>query len=184
VSVQKVPLAATLSWSVQTMPSGRRPDVERRRRATRLRAGGLTLESIAQKLGVSRQAVWSLLNTRPQRTKARALTCRGCGALIVSAGALRADGDTALCLDCVEADPDVSFGQRLKALRLAAGLTRSELAVQSGIAPGSIRAYEDERRTPHLRSIARLASLLGNHLLSCSESPKTPPGDRRTRNTA
>jgi transcriptional regulator with XRE-family HTH domain len=161
------------------MPSGRRPDVERRRRATRFRAGGMTLESIAQKLGVSRQAIWSLLNTRPQRTKARALTCRGCGALIVSAGALRGDAASALCLDCVEAEPDLSFGHRLKALRLAAGLTRSELAEQSGIAPGSIRAYEEDRRTPQLRSIARLASLLGNHLLSCSDSRMSPPNRQR-----
>jgi transcriptional regulator with XRE-family HTH domain len=144
----------------------------------------MTLESIAQKLGVSRQAIWSLLNTRPQRTKARALTCRGCGALIVSSGALRGDADSAFCLDCVEAEPEISFGQRLKALRLAAGLSRSELSVQSGIAPGSIRAYEEDRRTPHLRSIARLASLLGNHLLARSESPKSPPGNRGNRFTA
>ncbi len=161
------------------MPSGRKPDVERRRRAARLRAGGFTLASIAEKLGVSRQAIWSLLNTRPQLTQARALTCRGCGALIISAGALPGDTDSALCLDCVEAEPDLSFGQRLKALRLAAGLTRSELAVQTGISTGSIRAYEEDRRTPHLRSIARLASLLGNHLLSCSESRMAPPNRQR-----
>jgi transcriptional regulator with XRE-family HTH domain len=166
------------------MPSGRIPNEERRRRVTRLRAGGLTLESIAQKLGVSRQAIWSLLNTRPQRTKARALTCQGCGALIVSAGALRGDADSALCLDCVEAEPNLSFGQRLRALRLAAGLTRSELAEQSEIAPGSIRAYEEDRRTPHLRSIARLASLLGNHLLSCSESRMAPSDSHRARHPA
>ncbi|HKI37532.1 MAG TPA: helix-turn-helix domain-containing protein [Gemmataceae bacterium] len=147
------------------MPSGRKPDLERRRKILKLRDKGLTLHEIARRFGVSKQAIWSLLNSRPQRTAARAVACTGCGTLILSAGALRRDAATALCLGCLRARPGVPFSQRLTALRLAAGLCRAELAERSGVAPGSLRAYEEGRRQPQHRSAARLAAVVGDELL-------------------
>jgi transcriptional regulator with XRE-family HTH domain len=147
------------------MPSGRKPNLERRRQVEKLRQQGLTLHAIAGRFGVSKQAVWSLLHSRPQRTAARAVACTGCGAMIVSPGALRRDAATALCLACLRARADVSFAQRLKALRLASGLSRAELAGRSGMAPGSLRAYEDGLRAPQERSAVRLARILGDDLL-------------------
>jgi len=148
------------------MPSGRKPDLDRRRQVLRMRDRGLTLSQIAGRFGVSKQAIWSLLNARPPRTATRAVPCSGCGTLILSPGALRRDADAALCLDCLRAWPEAPFAQRLKALRLAAGLSRTELAARSGLAPGSLRAYEDGVRRPHGRSVARLAGVLGEELLS------------------
>ena len=58
------------------MPSGRKPNVNRRRQVARLLCKGLTLTEIARQFGVSKQAVWSLLKTRPQRTSARAVAGR------------------------------------------------------------------------------------------------------------
>lgn len=49
------------------MPSGRKPNLERRRQVIRLRDKGLTLYEIALRFGVSKQAIWSLLHTRPRR---------------------------------------------------------------------------------------------------------------------
>ncbi len=147
------------------MPSGRKPNVERRRQVERLRAQGLSLNDIARRFGVTKQAVWSLLNSRPQRTAARAVACTGCGAVILSPGALRRDADTALCLACLRARPAVPFAQRLKALRLATGLSRTELAARSGLAPGSLRAYEEGRRAPQERTALRLARVLGDDVL-------------------
>ena len=144
------------------MPSGRKPNLERRRQAMHLRETGLTLYQIAQRFGVTKQAVWSLLHNRPQRTSARAVPCCACGGRIVSAGAVRRDAATALCLDCLRGRPDAPFGQRLKSLRLAAGLSRTELAEQAGLAPGSLRAYEDGFRQPQERSVMRLAVVLGD----------------------
>jgi transcriptional regulator with XRE-family HTH domain len=147
------------------MPSGRKPNLERRRQVLKLRDRGLTLKEIAKRFGVSKQAVWSLLNSRPQRTAARAVPCTGCGAVIVSPGALRRDAISALCLGCLRLRPQATFAQRLKALRLAAGLSRTELAQRTGIAPGSLSAYEEALRKPQDRSAARLAHVLGEELL-------------------
>jgi transcriptional regulator with XRE-family HTH domain len=147
------------------MPSGRKPDLERRRQVLHLRDKGLSLNDIARRFGVTKQAVWSLLNHRPQRTAARAVACSACGAMIVSPGALRRDASDALCLACLRERPAVSFALRLKALRLAAGLSRTELAARSGVAAGSLRAYEDGQRKPHQRSATRVARVLGEELL-------------------
>jgi transcriptional regulator with XRE-family HTH domain len=147
------------------MPSGRIPELERRRQALKLRQRGWTLEAIARKFGVTRQAVWSLLNTQPQRSRVRVLVCTGCGALIVSDGALRNDAPCALCLDCLETRPEVSFGRRLKALRLAAGLTRTELCRMALVPTGALRAYERDQRKPQASTVARLARKLGADLV-------------------
>jgi transcriptional regulator with XRE-family HTH domain len=147
------------------MPSGRKPNLERRGQVLALRDKGLSLNQIARRFGVTKQAIWSLLNSRSQRTAARAVACTGCGTMIVSPGALRRDADSALCLACLDARPQAPFAQRLKAVRLAAGLSRAELAARSGVAPGSLRAYEDGGRKPHRRSAARLARVLGAAVL-------------------
>jgi len=76
----------------------------------------------------------------------------------------------------LRAQPDAPFAQRLKALRLAAGLSRTELAQRSGVAPGSLRAYEDGERSPHGYSVARLARVLGGDLLT--GSPHRPADER------
>jgi transcriptional regulator with XRE-family HTH domain len=158
------------------MPSGRKPDLERRQHALKLRDKGWSLSAIARKYGVTKQAVWSLLNTPTQRSRARTVPCSCCADLIVSDGAMRHDIGSALCLDCLELLPNPSFAQSLRALRLAAGLSRTDLAVRSGIAPGSIRAYEEDSRRPHARTLRRLAQFLGNQLL-----PATLPFPTRTR---
>jgi transcriptional regulator with XRE-family HTH domain len=150
------------------MPSGRKPNLERRRQVAQLRDRGLTLHQIAGRFGVSKQAIWSLLHGRPLRTAARAVACTGCGTMILSPGAVRRDAATALCVGCLRARPGAPFAQRLKALRLAAGLSRTELAERSGVAPASLRAYEDGLRKPQGRSAARLARVLGDDLLAGS----------------
>jgi transcriptional regulator with XRE-family HTH domain len=150
------------------MPSGRKPNLERRRQVVQLRDNGLSLAEIARRFGVTKQAVWSLLHQRAQRTAGRAVPCSACGAMIVSPGALRRDADGALCLSCLRARPGVSFALRLKALRLAAGLSRTELAERSGVGTGSLRAYEDGRRKPHRSSAIRVAQVLGEELIGAA----------------
>jgi transcriptional regulator with XRE-family HTH domain len=158
------------------MPSGRKPDLERRRQAGQLRDRGLTLAEVARRLGITKQAVWSLLNHRARRTAARAVPCSACGAMIVSPGALRRDAASALCLNCLRARPAVPFALRLKALRLAAGLSRTELSQRAGVAAASLRAYEDGRRKPQDRSAVRVARVLGEELLT--PAPRKPDRKR------
>jgi len=55
----------------------------------------------------------------------------------------------------------VKLGARLRALRLAAGLTQAELARRTGIHRPNIARVEKGRHTPSLETIARLASAIG-----------------------
>ena len=147
------------------MPSGRKPNVQRRRHVLRLRAQGLSLSEIAKRFNITKQAVWSLINHRPSLTATRSVPCSVCAKPILSPGALPRDRAAALCLDCLHQRPLTPFGQRLKALRLSAGLSPSELAKRAGLAPGSLRSYEEDERLPRRSTVGRLVRVLGGGLL-------------------
>jgi transcriptional regulator with XRE-family HTH domain len=67
-----------------------------------------------------------------------------------------------LCLTCVAATDASAFGERLRALRLARGFTRSKLAKASGVTTDTIRAHErHQARKPYRPTIVRLTALLG-----------------------
>jgi len=55
----------------------------------------------------------------------------------------------------------VRLGQRLRALRIAAGLTQAELARRTGIHRPNIARVEAGRHTPSLETLARLATAIG-----------------------
>ena len=55
----------------------------------------------------------------------------------------------------------VRLGQRLRALRIAAGLTQAELARRTGIHRPNIARVEAGRHTPSLETLARLAAAIG-----------------------
>lgn len=55
----------------------------------------------------------------------------------------------------------VRLGQRLRALRLSAGLTQAELARRTGIHRPNIARVEAGRHTPSLETLARLAAAIG-----------------------
>jgi transcriptional regulator with XRE-family HTH domain len=144
------------------MVQGRKPNLKRRERIWRLRAAGLTLSQIGKRLGVSRQAVHNMLQgIERSRTRSRSVPCAACGQAIVSAGALPSDAATALCLDCLGKRPEAPFGQRLKAYRLAAGLTKAELAVRCGLGRDAARKYEDQGVLPLVPTALRLVESLG-----------------------
>lgn len=56
---------------------------------------------------------------------------------------------------------DVVFGERLKALRLAAGLTQEKLAEAVGMTVGNIGRLESGSRNPSWETVVRLAEALG-----------------------
>jgi transcriptional regulator with XRE-family HTH domain len=147
------------------MVSGRRPDQRRRRQIAHLREQGLTQAEIGRRLGVTRQCVQIMLRAMA-RAPVRSVPCAGCGAAIVSAGALPSDAGCALCLPCLAERPATSFARRLKACRLAAGLTKAELAERSGLTPQMMRHYESGAREPRWRVVARLVGVLGPALVT------------------
>ncbi len=146
------------------MVSGRKPNVKRRAEIARLRARGLSLSEIGRRLGISRQGVYEALLPRP--VAQRCVACAQCGAPIPSRGALTSDAGRALCLPCVGSRPDVPFGARLKAFRLAAGLMKAELADRAGISPMAIHYYESGAREPRWSQLAPLVRILGPGLVT------------------
>jgi len=157
------------------MVQGRKPNLKRRQQVAALRAQGLSLLAIGQAIGVSRQCVQQILRRIEQPPPVRSVTCCGCGRTIVSAGVLPGDRGKALCLPCLEKRPLTPFGQRLKALRLAAGLTQAELADRAGINPSSLSMYEAGRKKPKPSSLDQLIK----GLTSGVAQPLTTPGGKR-----
>jgi transcriptional regulator with XRE-family HTH domain len=148
----------TLEAGRLLMVQGRRPNLPRRRAVLHLRQQGWTLPAIAARLGVTRQSVRYLL-TELRRGSVR---CARCHVTIPTLeGSARVVG--VLCRGCLAA-ADVSFGQRLFSLRIAAGLTQAELARQARITTLTVSMAERGRHAPHRRTRERLFACLGPDL--------------------
>ncbi|MBV9123920.1 MAG: helix-turn-helix domain-containing protein [Planctomycetes bacterium] len=160
------------------MVSGRKPNEERRRQVAEARGRGLSLREIGERLGIAWQTVQRIVQAL-ERSQNRSVPCSRCGTAIFSAGALPRDAHNALCLTCLARPPEVSFGQRLKAYRLAAGLTRAELGRRVGLRSGTISSYEEDRRRPRGKMITRLVEVLGPGLVETGpgvQEEMSPPG--------
>jgi transcriptional regulator with XRE-family HTH domain len=147
--------------------SGGTPDRRRQHQVTRLRALGLTLEDIGRRLGLSRQLVHHHLKAAGMAVPRRGtVRCCQCGALIATGHHTIEYNRRPLCLACLEEHPDVPFGRRVKACRLAAGLTAGQLAALSGVPAHAIRAVERGGCWPRWERLARLIRGLGPELVT------------------
>jgi hypothetical protein len=163
------------------MPNVRQSDLDRRRQIAALRAQGLTSAEIGWRLGISPKTVAVTLRWIAQPR--RSIPCAGCGRAIESACVPTRDDGHTYCLACVDKDPKATFGQRLKAFRLAAGLTLAELARRSGVVPDNVRWYELGTIYPRDASRAKLALAMGLTLeqLGRGGDATTPRGWGRPR---
>jgi transcriptional regulator with XRE-family HTH domain len=57
---------------------------------------------------------------------------------------------------------DVTFGERLRELREAIGMSEAKLAEASGITFGSIHGYGLDRRKPSFEAVVKIARALGS----------------------
>jgi transcriptional regulator with XRE-family HTH domain len=129
--------------------SGRKADPRRQRLAAALRARGLTFAEVGRRVGVSREAARQMvLAPAPP-------PCASCTA------PLPRGSRGGRCPACVAADQAAPFAERLRALRLAAGLTQAELAARAGVSEAAVSAYECGRGRPRPRHLAALARVLG-----------------------
>jgi transcriptional regulator with XRE-family HTH domain len=76
-----------------------------------------------------------------------------------------------------------SFGDKLKELRQAQGMSQPALAEISGVPVGTVRDYEQGRRDPLLSNAQKLASALKASLdvfppVSVSKTKRTPKRKR------
>jgi hypothetical protein len=84
-----------------------------------------------------------------------------CGTVITQLHGVADNNRTARCLTCLAKRPEATFGQRLKAHRLAAGLTLTALERRSGVDLSLISAYECDRSQPKWHTLAKLIRVLG-----------------------
>jgi transcriptional regulator with XRE-family HTH domain len=147
------------------MASGRRPNRGRRREIAKLRGQGLSQAEIGRRLGVTRQCVQGTLRAMA-RGPCRAVPCASCGAAIASEGALPSDAGSAVCLPCLARRPAAPFAERLKACRLAAGLTKADVSARTGLTQQMIRHYERGSREPRWPQVVRLVRVLGPALVT------------------
>ena len=71
----------------------------------------------------------------------------------------------------------MTFGSRLKELRIAAGLTQDELAIKLNTTKQSISRYENSSREPNIKTAKRIADALGvklEALVVPSSEPHAP----------
>jgi DNA-binding XRE family transcriptional regulator len=113
---------------------------------------GANARSIGKRLGMSRQGVQQLLR--------RSLLCSQCGREISRHYSRQ---PLTMCPECLPAD--APFAQRLRACRLAAGMTQLELAKNAGVAHASIVQYELGNELPRFENLAKLARVLGKRLV-------------------
>jgi DNA-binding XRE family transcriptional regulator len=162
------------------MAKGRTPDQERNRRMAELRAEGKSFVQIGRLLGMSRQAVRRALEPSPTKRSFR-IRCRHCEREIPPAGAVPRDDRDVLCLTCLARQPGVSFGEHLKAFRLAAGMKIVTLAEKVGVRPSVISSYEHGRtETPTWQLLMQLLQVLGVRLVVGSQGGSevsVPPAD-------
>jgi DNA-binding XRE family transcriptional regulator len=70
-----------------------------------------------------------------------------------------------LCLACLSQRPAATTAQRLRAHRIAAGLSTRALAQRAGLTQGVVAGIETGRRKPSRETLARLANALGPGVL-------------------
>lgn len=77
----------------------------------------------------------------------------------------------------------MGFGEKLKELRGVAGISQVALADKSGVPVGTIRDYEQAKRTPLLSTAVKLARGLGESVAVFADcvdaTPKVKPAKRK-----
>jgi transcriptional regulator with XRE-family HTH domain len=141
--------------------------LKRRAQAAQLRSQGLTEAEIGARLGITRQAAHVLLTRYAQdKVPLTGIRCLECGRLATTGYFTKKVNQHVLCLRCVERRPDTPFGPRLKAFRLAAGLTQLQLSESTGIKPGTIASLELRRdKSPLWQDLLALVKALGPGLV-------------------
>ena len=140
----------------------RKQDVRLRRAVAALRKQGGPAPEIGRRLGVPKQTVYQvfydLAGVWPNR-------CRECEAVLTDRPLALSYTAPTYCLACLAKHPKAPFRHRLRAYRVAAGLKVTELAERSGVAHGTLRAYEAGVRDPEWRTLGKLVAVLGVGLI-------------------
>jgi transcriptional regulator with XRE-family HTH domain len=149
----------------RTPGSGRPWDAALRRRAAALRSQGSSYSEVGHLLGVSKQRVGQLLRDAGPGVRTLVVRCRECGRAVAPDRPQGYFHRDALCRACLDR-PGVTLGERILTYRLAAGLTRVDLALRVGVRFDLVGRFERGQRRPDKRVLRRLAKVLGPGLLA------------------
>jgi transcriptional regulator with XRE-family HTH domain len=162
-------------------PRGRSADREKHEEVLRLAAKGLSLHHIGKQLGLSAEGVRRVLARYGRPTSSLVFWCSRCGAQLTTGKRTKVNPH-ALCLSCLQKEPNTSLAMRVRSLRLAAHLTQEELAALSGLSSPTIWKIEQEGWKPAVESIAKVAKALKVNLATLLESATLPNwGDMENR---
>jgi len=151
------------------MPRGAKPDLNLRQQAIELHRQGLSLWQIARRLHTSRQRIHHTLRKAGVDTSTAGvplrLLCYRCRKPVNDRVIFLRNNGRVPCLACLKQMPKARFGIRIKAYRVAAGLSQQELAEAAGISLGHLAHYEQTRDVPPWRTLGKLVVVLGVGLL-------------------
>jgi transcriptional regulator with XRE-family HTH domain len=146
------------------MGKGSKPDIRKRQRVRKLRAGGLAISDIARRTGVSKTVVTMLL-TASGGSSLVPVHCCECDGEIIQLETKHRTG-SAMCLGCLAKSESPLFQTRLRAYRLANKLSQSELARRAGLALSAVGVWERGQSSPTWEAIVKLVSVLGHGLIT------------------
>lgn len=144
------------------MPRGRPRNLQRRRQIAELRATGLTYQQIARCLGISHQSVQQALQGNGN-VRLVPIRCRECGEIITRMRTVADHNGPVYCLACLPGE--ATFGQRLKARRLAKGISLTVLSERTGVAWNLLSKYERDVVEPKCRTLIKLIRVLGTEII-------------------
>jgi transcriptional regulator with XRE-family HTH domain len=139
----------------EPMPRGRPPNLERRRQLAALLAEGLSQSEVAERLGVTEQAVSIFLRGRRRHPADFRVRCREYGQHLNPAAARTENDRTTFCPACREQRPEVSFAEHLTCCRLAAGLSQEALAARAGMPRNHLSKLERDEADPSWSNAVR-----------------------------
>jgi transcriptional regulator with XRE-family HTH domain len=147
---------------------GGHPDEYRRRQMAELRAKGLTYAEVGRRFGVTASVARYLVERSGLAGAAVPVRCPACGGVAGAIPRPRWGGQEAVCAACLAGRPGAGLGARLRADRVARGLTLAALARLVGVTAAAVSQYESGARRPGARTLRRLAEVLGPGLLGGS----------------
>jgi transcriptional regulator with XRE-family HTH domain len=132
--------------------------------------GWLTVRALVEALGVELVPGRRLRFPPCRGDGPGVVACRECGRTILQGAATIRSNGPAYCLACLARHPEANFAARLKAHRLAAGLTLEALAHQVGMPLQNLSGYEGGRGLPRQGKRIKIALGAGTTLAFCAES--------------